>query len=282
MMYKIQQSRRYALAFGRGVYTDILRWGDSELLTLLCRENRGKTDETYMDCIHRFYRTLKRNYRCEYVFKNEIIAELRKHYARRQTLVVNEFHVGNSIVDLAFFNGESRAYEIKTAYDSPRRLRGQMNDYQRLFDKSYIVVEKDEVEFWLNFDDDTGVIAFNCGPRGKITIEEIRPAKLNRSINTDVLMGCLRANEYEYIAEHYAKAQLSDCKYKHFSECSEILKTMDQSLIHEAFLTTIKQRRSSFELLEHSPHELYQICLSLHLTVKQLEHIMYSLNNKII
>ena len=29
---KIQQSRQYAQAFGRGVYDDILRWGDSEML----------------------------------------------------------------------------------------------------------------------------------------------------------------------------------------------------------------------------------------------------------
>ena len=282
VMTEKQQCRRYAQAFGRSVYADILRWGESELLTLLCRAYARNDEDTYMDCIRRFYSSLKKNYRCEYIFKNEIIAELRKHYARRRTLVVNEFRVGNSIVDLAFFNGESRAYEIKTSYDSPRRLKGQMDDYKRVFDRCYIVVEQSEVEDWLVYDDSIGIIAFCYGPRGKISLKEIRPSMRNEQIEVDVLMTCLRANEYEYIAEHFAKARLADAKYKHYDECKKILSGMDGELLHDAFLTTIKQRKSSFNLLEQTPHELYQICLSLHLTSKQLELLKCSLNNKII
>ena len=282
VMTEKHQFRRYAQAFGRSVYADILRWGDSELLTLLCRSHLRSAEDTYMDCLHRFYSTLKKNYRCEYVFKNEIVAKIRKHYAYSETLVVNEFRVGNSIVDLALFNGESRAYEIKTSYDSPRRLKGQMNDYKRVFDRCYIVVEQDEVQDWIGHDDNMGIIAFCHGPRGKISLKEIRPAKLNERIEVDVLMTCLRANEYEYIAEHYAKARLAEDKYKHFEECKGILSGMDEKLLHEAFLATIKKRRSSFDLLDQTPHVLYQICLSLHLTNKQLELLKCSLNNKII
>lgn len=279
---QMQLSRQYAQAFRRGVYTDILRWGNSELLTLLCCRNRREADETYMDCLQRFYSSMKLNYRCEYVFKNEIIAELRKHYARRRSLIVNEFGVGDSIVDLAFFNGESRAYEIKTGYDNPRRLRGQMNDYRRVFDKCFLVVEQSEVEDWSSYDDGMGIIAFCHGPRGKITMEEVRPALRNDQIDVDVLMTCLRADEYEYIAEHYAGACLSDKKYKHFEQCKEILKGMEAEILHDAFLETIERRKSSFALLKQTPHELYQICMSMHLNGKQLEVITNSLNNKIV
>lgn len=279
---QVQRSRQYAQAFGRSVYADILRWGDSELLTLLCRSNRRRADETYMDCLHRFYSSMKRDYRCEYVFKNEIIAELRKHYARIQSLVVNEFRVGTSIADLAFFNGESRAYEIKTGYDTPRRLEGQLRDYRRVFDKCYLVIEQGEVDRWKEYDEDMGIIAFCHGPRGRITMREVRPARKNSHIDVDSLMTCLRANEYEFIAEHYAKAKLSERSYKHFSECKAVFKAMDNMKLHDAFLETIEKRRSSFYLLEQTPHELYQVCLSMHLTSKQLDTINNSLNNKIV
>ena len=279
---QIQQTRQYAQAFGRNVYDDILRWGDSEILNILCRANKRKEDETYLECLRRFYNSMKLNYRCEYVFKNEIIAELRKHYAHRRSLVVNEFRVGNSIADLAFFNGESRAYEIKTSYDTPRRLEGQMNDYRRVFDKCYLVVEQNEVEDWLNCDENTGVIAFRHGPRGGITMEEVRPAKVNDHIDVDILMTCLRAPEYEYIAEHYAKVRLSESKYKHYEECKSVLKDMDDRKLHKALLETIEKRKSSFALLEQTPYELYQICMSMHLTGKQLNNITSSLNTKII
>ena len=278
---RMQQSRQYAQAFGRGVYSDILRWGDSELLTLLCRNNQLGVGETYMDCLQRFYSSMKMYYRCEYVFKNEIIAELRKHYACRRSLIVNELGVGNSIVDLAFFNGESRAYEIKTGYDNPRRLEGQLNDYRRVFDKCYLVVEQNEVDNWRSYDDGIGIIAFCHGPRGRITMEEVRPAIRNQQIDVDVLMTCLRAAEYEYIAEIYAGACLSDKKYKHFEECKEILKGMGAEQLHDAFLATIERRKSSFALLKQTPHELYQICMSMHLSGKQLDVITNSLNNKI-
>ncbi len=278
---QIQQSRRYAQAFGRSVYEDIIRWGDSEVLSLLCRTNRLNEDESFMDCLHRFYCSMKRNYRCEYVFKNEIIAVLRKQYAHRKSLVINEFHIGNSIADLAFFNGESRAYEIKTSFDSPRRLERQLNDYHRVFDKCYLVVEQSDVSSWKDYDERMGIIAFCHGRRGGITLEEVRPARVNEHIDVDVLMTCLRAEEYETIAERYAGATLSECTYKHFEECKAILKDMDGKLLHDAFLETIERRKSSFELLEQTPHELYQICLSMHLTGKQLDSITNSLNNKI-
>ena len=282
VMTQVQQSRQYAQAFGRNVFTDILRWGDSEMLTFLCRANKCKTDETFLDCLRRFYLSLKLNYRCEYVFKNEIIAELRKHYAHRRSLVVNEFRIGNSIADLAFFNGESRAYEIKTGYDTPRRLEGQLNDYRRVFDKCYLVVEQNEIDNWKDYNEEMGIIAFCHGPRGGITMEEVRPALVNEHIDVDVLMTCLRAEEYETIAEQYAGARLSESKYKHYEECRTILKSMDGKLLHDAFLQTIERRKSSFDLLEQTPHELYQICLSMHLSGKQLDCITSSLNNKIV
>lgn len=281
-MSQMQKYRLFARAFGRSVYADILRWGDSEMLDLLCHKHKHSDDNTFMDCLQRFYLSLKLNYRCEYVFKNEIIAELRKHYAHRHSLVVNEFHVGKSIADLAFFNGESRAYEIKTSYDSPRRLEGQLNDYRRVFDKCYLVVEQSDVDDWLGYDEDMGIIAFCHGPRGKITMEEARAAKLNEHIDVDVLMSCLRAEEYEYIAEHYSGAHLSECKFKHFEECKAILKEMNVKSLHGAFLETIEKRKSSFDLLEQTPRELYQICMSMHLSGKQLNFITNSLNNIIV
>lgn len=277
----IQQSRQYAQAFGRGVYDDILRWGDSEMLTLLCRSKKRDAEETYMDCLHRFYSSMKRHYRCEYVFKNEIIAELRKQYARRQSLIVNEFRVGNSITDLAFFNGESRAYEIKTSYDTPRRLESQLNDYRRVFDKCFLVVEQCEVDAWKYYDEEMGIIAFCHGPRGKIYLQEIRAAKTNEIIDVDILMTCLRADEYEFIAEHYGGVSLSESKYKHYGECKEVLKCMDSKLLHDAFLETIEKRKSGFDVLKQTPRELYQICLSMHLTAKQMDVINNCLNNKI-
>lgn len=277
-----KKSRLYAQAFGRSVYSDILRWGDSEALTHLCRCESLDPEETYQDCLHRFYGAMKRNYRCEYVFKNEIIANLKKNYAGQQTLIVNEFRVGNSIADLAFFNGESRAYEIKTAYDSPRRLVGQMNDYRKLFDECYLVVEESELRAWKPYvEDDLGLILVCHGPKGKIYFEKYKNPCRHRSIEVCALMTCLRAIEYELIAKDYAGAVLSKHKDAHFKECKDILSHLDGETLHTAFLEVIERRKSSFDLLNRTPKELFQVCMSMHLTEAQLEIIINSLNNRV-
>lgn len=279
--HRLQLSRRYAQIFSRGVYADILRWGDSDLLNKICIQNGINEDETYLDCIHRFYNSLKRYYRCEYVFKNEILNALKKRYSKSGALVLNEFRVNKSIVDIALFNGESCAYEIKTSYDSPRRFTSQMNDYRTLFDKCYLVVEKSEVDDWLVVNDDIGIMAFCCGPKGGISFEEIRQAKLNESLSVESLLSCMRVKEYEAIAEEYGQCVLSTPSYLHYSECKSLLEKIDKKTLRQAFLKTIERRKSSFSLLEKVPRELYQICISMQLSDNQVRIINNMLNNKV-
>ena len=60
------------------------------------------------------------------------------------------------------FNGESKAFEIKTEYDTPRRLDKQMEDYKRFFDKCYLVVPEDRLEEYYNIvEPTTGIITMS-------------------------------------------------------------------------------------------------------------------------
>jgi len=276
-----QQSRHYSQAFGRNVFTEILRWGDSETLTSLCHNSRHRSDDTYLNCIHRFYHMMKQHYRCEYVFKNELIRYLCHRYSNKNVFVANEFRVNNSFADLAFFNGESCAYEIKTSYDTPRRLLRQINAYKCVFDKCYIVVEESEVTQWESYNEAIGIIACCHGEKGRIWFKEIRPAIINNELNVEAVMSCLRTCEYEWIAEHYGKSPLMSPKYQHYEECKRILLKMPQAQLRSAFLRAIALRKCNFELLNQAPRELYQICLSMHLSTLQLNTITQSLNNKV-
>ena len=76
----------------------------------------------YSDLLKKSYSVISKYYRCEYVYKNELIKLLLKKYGTRNSVYFNEFRVGNSIADMVMFNGESKAFEIKTEYDTPRRL----------------------------------------------------------------------------------------------------------------------------------------------------------------
>ena len=126
----VDKLRSYSSAFSRSVFSSIIRFSDFTRLDWLSEQYDGELDDcTYLTYLSYIYKTLSRFYRCEYVYKNEIINQLLlKKYGTKHTVAFNEFKVGDSIVDFAMMNGESKAFEIKTSLDSPRRLKKQMDD----------------------------------------------------------------------------------------------------------------------------------------------------------
>lgn len=118
---EMERLRSYSSIFSRSVFSDIIEYDDYTRLNILLERynNSQKHFQTYLDYIKYAYHTIARKYRCEYVYKNEIISKLLiRKYGTKNTIALNEFRVRNSIVDFALFNGESKAFEIKTEYDT--------------------------------------------------------------------------------------------------------------------------------------------------------------------
>ena len=168
---------------------DILHYHDFSHLNWLyyTYDQSQKKIDSYYDYILYLYNFITRYYRCEYVFKNEIINQLLlKKYGTENSIAFNEFKVGKSVVDFAVMNGESKAFEIKTQFDSPKRLSKQMEDYQKIFNKCYVVVSTEELDYYKNkVDQTTGIIELYIN-RGKIKLKEHRPAIKKMRIDIDL------------------------------------------------------------------------------------------------
>ena len=276
--------RSYSSAFSRSVFSNILSYSDFSPLDWLYGESGDKFQEgcSYLDFLSYIYKTLTSSYRCEYVYKNEIINQLLlKKYGTKNTIAFNEFKVGDSIVDIAMMNGESKAFEIKTKLDTPRRLKKQMSDYRKIFNKCYVVVDVSECEFYANhLDEATGIVALSY-KRGNIRLDEYRPAKRIEGIDSDVMMKCLRTCEYENIVREYF-GELPDVPtYNLFEACKGQISQIDSAILNCLFLQEIKKRKSPTGYLKDSPKILRQIILSLNLTPKNQETLISKLNNPI-
>ncbi|MGV8153585.1 MAG: sce7726 family protein [Alkaliphilus sp.] len=64
----------------------------------------------------------------------------------KNDIVVFELNSGESRVDICKINGISIAYEIKTEFDTLFRLEKQVRDYQRLYDKVYIICPRTKLK----------------------------------------------------------------------------------------------------------------------------------------
>ena len=86
------------------------------------------------------YDYLKQNYRCEYVYMNEIANQLLlKFHSDNSATLLKELPSECSIADIVIVNAKTVAYEIKTELDSFDRLTGQLESYQMLYDNVYVV-----------------------------------------------------------------------------------------------------------------------------------------------
>ena len=91
---------------------------------------------------------------------------------------------GKCRADIAVINGQLVGYEIKSDSDSLRRLGRQVESYNAVFDKAFIVsgdrhidkIRKIVPEWW-------GVIISSKGPKGSINFNMIRRAQVNRNID---------------------------------------------------------------------------------------------------
>lgn len=280
----LERLRSYSSVFTRKVFSDILDYHDFSHLNWLFMtyDQHQKGIESYLDYLLYLYKYITRFYRCEYVYKNEIINKLLlKTYGTKNTIAFNEFRIGNSIVDFAMMNGESKAFEIKTQFDTSRRLFKQMDDYEKVFNKCYIVVASEDLGYYESIiKPTTGIIELHYD-RGRIKLNEYRHAVKNFELDSDVLMGCLRTQEYKNIVFSVDGYLPNVSEFKMYDACKARIKQIPSLVLNELFLNEIKKRKSVTSKLREVPKELRQMCLSLNLSEKERVDLVTQLNNLI-
>lgn len=279
----MDRMRSYSSAFSRALFTDIIKYGDCSRLDAIHDRYDGKRkkEKTYFSYLKYLYRQISINYRCEYVYKNELIELLIKKYSHSNTVIFNEFRMQKSIVDLAMFNGNSRAFEIKTEYDTTRRLIGQLVDYTRVFQLCYVVIPANMLETYeKDIPPYIGIVLMRESG-GVLELDEARPAVENKNIDAGMMMKCLRTKEYEnMVIEEFGK--LPDVPYYEMYEaCEEKLYDMPPDKLHQYFLKEIEKRKNNMCLLKKAPRELRQMYLQLGLSKGQIDILQTYLNNPI-
>ena len=275
---------RYSSIFSRSNFDRLLKHNDysifKETISDYDQKLVGSKIITYADYTYHVYKYMLKNYRNEYIFKNSLINMLIKEYGTKNTVIFNEFSVGNSIADLVLFNGKSRAYEIKTELDSDKRLFSQLADYKKIFQQCYIVVYKDCVEKYISAEDTVGVISMSIN-RGRVKFEVAKPPIDNTNIDPHILIRCLRTSEYQELVKRYYTYLPKMNAFTAFAICEEMMCAIPSEELNRLFIQIMKERKSNMSIIKSFDKYLWQICLSMHLTNKDYETINYKLKEPI-
>jgi hypothetical protein len=281
---KIEQLRSYSTIFSNMSFLRLINEDDFSFIDKKIErfDNSFKRgNKTYRHYIKYVYDILSKDYRCEYIYKNTLINELLgNRYSIKDTIAINEFKVADSIVDLAMFNGTSKAFEIKTELDSPKRLATQLKDYRKLFNECYIVTHESLSSKYLQEDSSIGIIILYNNNK-TVRLEEIRPAKKILSIDPEIAIRCLRTKEYKNIIQNYYGEIPRVSSFKMFEECLSLLKDIPSDNLNSLILLELKKRSLHKNVLTACPKELKHICLSLNLSQGTFSVLEQKLNQYI-
>ncbi|MGR2856596.1 sce7726 family protein [Erwinia sp. 1181_3] len=189
--------------FSRNVVLEIAKKNRFELFKGILMDNYPSytsKDKPIYKIYDEIYTLLKKKYRNEYIYKNEIAKSIIKKTHRFSNVsYVNEFKINGCIADVAIFNDTSTAYEIKTELDSFERLDEQLSVYKDVFEYVNIVIPENKINQALKVvHDNTGIITLNG--RNVLNCERMAISNIS-SLSKSKMFNCLKPSEYFYLYE---------------------------------------------------------------------------------
>ncbi|MEX2979150.1 sce7726 family protein [Serratia fonticola] len=241
----------YSKVFRRSFFNSLAKGNDVSNTFNEVRNYLSNTSElTLRDVFVCLFDKLKHEYRNEYVYKTAIINKIvfGRHSPRTSSTSI-ELPINNSIVDVAVFNGCSSAYEIKTEYDSPKRLVTQSIDYLDVFEKIYIVTHPNHAEKYCSLNiPNVGVLSLS----EKDTLRVEKEALSNiENIKLDKIFNVLRKSEYISIIEDYTSSNISMPNGLIYNFCKDIFVSMPLEVANKYFVNAMKRRSIDKEFIDY-------------------------------
>ncbi len=283
-VYNQNQLRDYSSLFSR---SGAELWIKSNFDSIDYKINRydlnwkNVENATYLDYLKYVYQILETNYQNEYIFKNSFLNEwLIAEIGHNKTKVFNEFRIGNAIADLVMFNGKSKVFEIKTDFDSSKRLSLQIENYRKAFNQIFLIVPESKISIYNKFDESIGLITFNHKDKTE-RFKLQRDAIINYEVDSDTIMNVLHSNEYKSLVSSFYGELPVITSFNQFNICRELIKKIPNLELNTKFIELMKNRNLENALSNRYYKEFNQISLALKLNKKNRDIMIKNLKSPI-
>lgn len=273
--------------FRKSVFEDIVFKSNHSIWENLLNNSEIRVELDGLNLSQAFdllYRIIEKSYRNEYVFKNNIAHKLVKSRHKLSNVTyINEFHVLNSICDIAIFNGTSTAYEIKTELDNFDRIESQLSDYRKIFEKIYIVTVESKINLLQNrIPSEIGIFELTS----RNSLRTIREANSNfEELSYKAMLSSLRYSEMLRMMKDLFDYEPSKSPKKIKQDCISLFESMSIIDAHHHFVKILRQRslnQQEKEFVRSLPYSLLALILNMRPSNNKMGKILYNLNNIII
>ena len=265
--YSKNQLRDYSALFSRA---EVQSWLKSDFSSIDYKIDHYNPQipvshkTSYLQYLKYIYGILEQHYQNEYVIKNSFLNEwLIRELGKTNSIVFNEFRVGDAIADLVMFNGVSKAFEIKTEYDTDQRLDLQLQNYRRAFNQIYLIVPESKLNIYDKYDSDIGLITYKGQVKNKFC--KYREAVGNMEIDPETIMHIFHTSEYKKVVKAYYGELPKMTSFNQFKICSQLIVKIPAEDLNFYFIEQMKSRKMENSYSERYFREFNQLFLALKL-----------------
>ncbi len=281
--YDSSQLRDYSSLFSRNSVQEWIKGDFSSIRVKVKRYDNtwfDNGDASYLDYLKYVYSVLERHYQNEYILKNTFLNEwLIKELGEYNSKLYSEFRVGDAKADLAMFNGSSKVFEIKTEFDSDRRLKMQLENYQMAFNQVFLIIPSAKIGLYERYDKNVGIILFDSNCEQSFAV--YREAKIRSEVDSAAIMKILHTREYKEIVQTYFGDLPPMTSFNQFNTCNSLIHQMPNSALNEHFIAQMKKRGSKNALSKRYYREFNQISLAMKMDEHDRRQMLQVLKSKI-
>lgn len=150
-----------------------------------------------------------------------------------------EYKIDNSRLDVGRINGQSYAYEIKTKLDSLDRLEKQLEDYSKVFEKIYVILDEKHLEKTKQ------ILPTHCGiiqyaiKRNKCLFKTIQEASFSPYIDPEAQIRNLPTKELAFVLRKMGMKEVPNVREEREKE---IRARCHQEQLNELFKLAVKKK----------------------------------------
>ncbi|WP_050814880.1 sce7726 family protein [Achromobacter arsenitoxydans] len=286
MRLDANRSMAFSRLFSSSVFKEMAGKGRSPLFARLVRQSFTDAEQSQIQSVgdafnYAFERLKAHANRDEYVYKAAITQRiLLGRHSLRSACMLNEFRVGICKVDLAILNGTATAYEIKSERDGLGRLKRQLDAYQLVFPRRYVIAGENHIDGVLqSTDPDVGILMLS----GRYQISTIREATERLDlVQPAAIFDALRIDEAIKIL-NYRNIEIPVVPNTRIrGELREIFAGFAAGEIYSTFVSVVKESRtlaSLGDLVSDMPRSLHAAALTIRVKPAEHKNLLAAINS---
>ena len=222
------------------------------------------------------FTVLSQEYPIEYVYKSCVLKKmLDGAFGPGKTSLYMEFPVSEARADLLLVNGDATVFEVKTRFDSPCRLAGQLEEYYQCFKKVTVIVERSQAErYSKTVPDHVGVSTLN--PGFSITPNRSPQKKSDRLSHLQMFRRMRKKERHQAVSD--LGVNLSELHPKdHWNAEFEGFSTLPIETAYNRFVGALRDRQPTDQLIQlcrRLPEYLYASVFSYRITKRDWESLI--------